>query len=144
MKYITPSLVAVFPLNRYSVRNSFLSPFFYFFLLRLAIVYNRALRETSTPSAQKDNSSLLPGLPLFWSDSTRSPLMEWERWLDLIAGAVMAKYSISIDELTKTPVVDHSRIKTLIGDMAEEAAEKKGRRLVIPSDRRTRQKDVQG
>ena len=85
-----------------------------------------ALPETtSTASVQKENPSLLLGLPLFWSDNTISPLLEWERWLDLFAVAVMAKYSISIEELTRTPDADHPRIKALIGDMAEEAAEKK-------------------
>ena len=83
-----------------------------------------ALRETSTASIQKENPSLLPGLPLFWSDSTRSPLMEWDRWFDLFAVAVIAKYSISIEELTRTTDVNSPRIKALIGDKAEEAAEK--------------------
>ena len=68
---------------------------------------------------------MLPGLPLFWSDSTRSPLMEWERWFDLFALAVMAKYLISIEELTRTTDANSPRIKALIRDMAEEAAEKK-------------------
>ena len=84
-----------------------------------------ALRQTSTASVQKENPSLLPGLPLFWSDNTRSPLMEWERWLDLFAVAVMAKSSISIEELTRTPDAENPRTKSLFGDMAEEAAEKK-------------------
>ena len=78
-----------------------------------------AVRETSTASIQKENPSLLPGLPLFWSDSTRSPLMEWERWFDLFAVAVMAKYSISIEELTRITDGNSPRVK------AEEAAEKK-------------------
>ena len=50
--------------------------------------------------------------------------MEWKRWFDLFAVAVMAKYSISIDELTRTTDANSPRIKALIGDMAEEAAEK--------------------
>ena len=84
-----------------------------------------ALRETSTASIRKENPSLLPGLPLFWSDFARSPLMEWERWFDLFAVAVIAIYSISIEELTRTTDANSPRIKALIGDMAEEAAEKK-------------------
>ena len=51
--------------------------------------------------------------------------MEWERWLDLFAVAVMAKYSISIEEFTRTPDADQPRVKAIIGDMAEKAAEKK-------------------
>ena len=84
-----------------------------------------ALQEISTASIQKENPSLLPGLPLFWSDSTISPLLEWEQWFDLFAVAVMAKVSISIEELTRTTDENSPRIKALIGDMAEEAAEKK-------------------
>ena len=37
----------------------------------------------------------------------------------------MAKYSISVEELTRTVDADHPGVKALIGDMAEEAAEKK-------------------
>ena len=84
-----------------------------------------ALREASTASLQKENPSLLPGLPLFWSDSTRSPLMEWEQWFDLFAVAVMAKYSISIEELKRTTDANSPMIKALIGYLAEEVAEKK-------------------
>ena len=84
-----------------------------------------ALRKTSTESIEKENPSLLPGLPMFWSYTTRSPLMEWERWFELFAVAVMAKYSISIEELTRTTHANSARINALIGDMAEEAAEKK-------------------
>ena len=84
-----------------------------------------ALRA-NTASPQRDNHlSLLPGLPLFWSDPTKSPAMEWERWFDLFTVAVMAKYSISVEELTRTVDAEHPRVKALIGDMPEEAAEKK-------------------
>ena len=113
------------PLLRDTVHNTLLSPFLSSFVHCLSVVFYMALRETSTASIQKENPSLLPGLPLFWSDSTRSPLMEWERWFDLFAVAVMAKYSISIEELTITTDANSPRIKALIGDMAEEAAEKK-------------------
>ena len=51
--------------------------------------------------------------------------MEWERWFGLFAVAVMAKYSISIEELTRATEENSPRIKALIGNMAEEAAEKK-------------------
>ena len=51
--------------------------------------------------------------------------MEWERWFDLFAVAIMAYISISIDELTRTPDADHPRLKALIEGMTEDAAEKK-------------------
>ena len=80
----------------------------------------------NTASPQRDNHpSLLPGLPLFWYDPTKSPAMEWERWFDLSTLAVMAKYSISVEELTRTVDADHPRVKVIIGDMPQEAAEKK-------------------
>ena len=103
-----------------------LSPLLSSFVHCLSVVSNMALRETSTASKQKENPSLLPSLPLFWSDSTRSPLMEWERWFDLFAVAVMAKYSISFEELTRPTDANRTvPIKAITGDMAEEAAEKK-------------------
>ena len=87
----------------------------------------RASNSSNTDtSSQKDAiPSLLPGLPLFWPHADKPPAMEWERWIDLFAVAVMAKHSISIDELTRTVDKGHPRVKALIGDMPEEAAEKK-------------------
>ena len=58
------------------------------------------------------------------ADASKSPAMEWERWFDLFALAVMAKYSTSIEELTRTVNAENPRIRALLGDMAEEAAEK--------------------
>ena len=81
--------------------------------------------NTSTSSQKDAIPSLLPGLPLFWPHADKPPAMEWERWIDLFAVAVMAKHSISIDELTRTVDEGHPRVKALIGDMPEEAAEKK-------------------
>ena len=51
--------------------------------------------------------------------------MEWERWFDIFTLAVMAKYSISVEESTTTGVAEHPRVKALFGDMPEEATEKK-------------------
>ena len=51
--------------------------------------------------------------------------MEWERWFDLFTVAVRAKYSISVEELARTVDDEHPRVMALIGDMPEEAAEKK-------------------
>ena len=90
------------------------------------MVLRASYSSNTASSSQKDAiPSLLPGLPLFWPDAEKPPAMEWERWIDLFAVAVMAKHSISIDELTRTVDEDHPRVKALIGDMPEEAAEKK-------------------
>ena len=51
--------------------------------------------------------------------------MEWEKWFDLFTVAVMAKFSISVEELTRTGDADNPRVKALIRDMPKEAAEKK-------------------
>ena len=51
--------------------------------------------------------------------------MEWEKWIDLFAVAMMAKYSISMNELTRTADETNPRVKALLGDMPEEAANKK-------------------
>ena len=83
-----------------------------------------AVRETSTASIQKKNPSLLPGLSLFWSDSTRSPLMEWERWFDLFAVAILAKYSISIEELIKAEETAEKKVVTWLFLSVEEPATK--------------------
>ena len=96
-----------------------------FLLFLLTLYFNMALRA-NTASPQRDNHhSLLPGLPLFWSDPSKLPAMEWERWFDVFTVTVMAKYSISVEELTWTVDAEHPRVKALIGDMPAEAAEKK-------------------
>ena len=51
--------------------------------------------------------------------------MEWEKWIDLFAVAMMAKYSISMNELTRTADETNPRVKALLGDMPEKAANKK-------------------
>ena len=88
-----------------------------------------ALRASSSSSSQSTNSSstssLLVGLPLFWHEASKSPSMEWEKWIDLFAVAMMAKYSISMNELTRTADETNPRVKALLGDMPEEAANKK-------------------
>ena len=84
-----------------------------------------ALRANTASPQRENHPSLLPGLPLVRSDFTKFPAMEWERWFDLFTVAVIAKNSISVGELTRTVDVDHPRVKALIGDMADEAADKK-------------------
>ena len=51
--------------------------------------------------------------------------MEWEKWIDLFAVAMMAKYSISMNELIRTVDETNPKVKAFLGDMPEEAANKK-------------------
>ena len=59
--------------------------------------------------------------------------MEWEKRVKFFAVAVMAKYFMSIEELTRTVDDDHPRVMSLIGDMAEEEADKKVATLLFRS-----------
>ena len=88
-----------------------------------------ALRASSSSSSQSTNSTttnwLLVGLPLFWHEASKSLSMEWEKWADLFAVAMMAKYSLSVNELTKSADETNPRVKAMLGDMPEEAANQK-------------------
>ena len=81
-----------------------------------------ALRASTSSSSSTPSSmnSLLVGLPLFWHEAANSPSMEWEKWIDLFAVAMMAKYSISMNELTRTADETNPKVKALLGDMPEE------------------------
>ena len=66
--------------------------------------YNMALRarnELSSSTIQSSSLSHTVGLPVFWHDANSNPTMEWDKWVDLFQVAVMAKYSISLAELTR-------------------------------------------
>ena len=86
-----------------------------------------ALRAStsSTSSSSSSTNSLLNRLPLFWHEASNSSSMEWKKWIDLFAVAMMAKYSISMNELTRTADETNPKAKALLGDMPEEAANKK-------------------
>ena len=60
------------------------------------------------------------GLPLFWHEESKSPSMEWEKWIDLLAVAMMAKYSIFMNELTRSADETNPRVKAFLGVMPEE------------------------
>ena len=51
--------------------------------------------------------------------------MEWEKWIDLFAVTMMAKYFIAKNELTRPADEANPKVKALLGDMPEEAANKK-------------------
>ena len=82
-----------------------------------------ALRaETSSSSS---TSFSLAGFPVFWGDTTANPAMDWDKWLDLFQVALMAKYSISITELTRDANQQNPRVRVLLGDLEEDPANKK-------------------
>ena len=58
-----------------------------------------ALRaETAAGAGEK---SALAGVKSFWPEASTPPQLEWKKWLDLFAVACVAKYSISLHELTR-------------------------------------------
>ena len=71
------------------------------------------------------SSSHLVGLPVFWNDPSINPTMDWDKWLDLFQVAKMAKYSISITELTRVVTEQTPRVRPLMGDLDEDPANKK-------------------
>ena len=84
-----------------------------------------ALRAENSASSSSSSSSRLVGLPVFWSDATSNPAMDWDKWLDLFQVALMAKYSISITELTREATQQIPRVRALLGDLDEDPANKK-------------------
>ena len=64
----------------------------------------------------------IAGLPSYWTEASKAPTLEWEKWIDLFEVALMAKNNISISELTKTT---GAKVKRLIGDLDEIPAMKK-------------------
>ena len=76
--------------------------------------------ETAAGSA-----SALAGLPSYWVVAECLAKTEWEKWWDLFVMAVYAKYSISIQELTKTVTEQQPRQAALINNLNEQATERK-------------------
>ena len=50
---------------------------------------------------EQRTSSSIRAIPIYWQDDTKPPKLEWEKWIDLIEEALMAKSDISVAELTK-------------------------------------------
>ena len=67
-------------------------------------------------------SSSIAGLPIYWQEATKPPELEWEKWMELLEVALLAKSNISVAELTKTT---GNKDKSLTGDMEEATAMKK-------------------
>ena len=85
----------------------------------------RAQNELSSSTIQSSSLSHLLGLPVFWHDANSNPTMEWDKWVDLFQVAVMAKYSISLTELTRDASQQNPRVRALVGDLEKEPANKK-------------------
>ena len=64
-----------------------------------------ALRDNmdSSGGATSSSMSALAGLPAFWDTAESPPKTEWEKWWDIFVVEVNAKYSISVNELLRTP-----------------------------------------
>ena len=84
-----------------------------------------ALRAENSLSLSTTAMSHLVGLTLYWHEANTSPTMDWDRWLDLFQVAGMAKFSISISELTREATEQTPRARALLGDMDENPANKK-------------------
>ena len=49
---------------------------------------------------QKEGTSAIAGLSAYWQDADNKSKVEWTKWEDLFAVAVVANYSLSVEELT--------------------------------------------
>ena len=85
----------------------------------------RAQNELSSSTFQTSSLSHLVGLSVFWYDDNSDPTMELDKWMDLFQVALMAKYSISLTELTRDASQQKARVRALMGDLEEEPANKK-------------------
>ena len=85
----------------------------------------RAQNELSSSTIQSSSFPHLVGLLVFWYDSSSNPTMEWDKWVDLFQVAEMAKYSISLTELTSDASQPNPSVRALMGDLEEEPANKK-------------------
>ena len=61
----------------------------------------------------------VPGLNLFWQEPEKAPSYHWEQWLQLFAVAVLARYSISVSELTRVADDQNPRAPALLGNLEE-------------------------
>ena len=69
--------------------------------------------------------SHLVGLPVYWHEANSTPTMDWDKWLDLFQVPVMAKFSISITELTRDVDQQNPSVRAFLGDKDEDLANKK-------------------
>ena len=67
------------------------------------------------------SQSAIGGLLSFWADASKPPTLEWEKRMDILEVALMAKNNIAISELIKTA---GTQKESLIGDLDEIPATK--------------------
>ena len=86
----------------------------------------RAENSNSFSSSLSTTALLhLVALPVYWHGANSTRTMDWHQWLHLFQVAVMAKFSISITELTRDVTEQTPRFRTLLGDMDEDPAKKR-------------------
>ena len=85
---------------------------------------NMALRAENSSSTSSSSSHLV-GLPVFWSDATTNPTMDWDKCFDHFQVYLMAKYSTSVSESTRATTQQTPVVRTLLGDLDEDPANKK-------------------
>ena len=86
-----------------------------------------ALRAENSSSLTLSTTAMshLVGLPVYWHEANTTSTMDWDKWVDLFQVAVMAKFSISITELTREVTDQKAKVRALLGDMDEDPANKK-------------------
>ena len=86
-----------------------------------------ALRAENSSSLTLSTTAMshLVGLPVYWHEANTTPTMDWDKWLGQFQVAVMAKFSISITDLTREVTDQNPRVRALLGDMDEDLANKK-------------------
>ena len=73
--------------------------------------------------ALRDNQPT-SGIPVFWQDVATEKQYERSRWIELFEAILMAKSSISLEELTRD-TTSNPRKNELMGGVEEQIAEKK-------------------
>ena len=84
----------------------------------------------------EDNSSKnapIPGLSYFWQETEKQPEGDWAQWIELFQLAVLARHSISVEDITREEEQNNPRNAALMGGMTRHMAQKKVVRLLYLS-----------
>ena len=76
----------------------------------------------------EDNSSRnapIPGLSYFWQETEKQPEGDWAQWIELFQLAVLARHSISVEEITREEEQNNPRNAALMGGMTRDMAQRK-------------------
>ena len=74
--------------------------------------------------ALRSENQPVSGIPVFWQDPSTEIQQEWNRWIELFEATLMAKSSISLEELTRDEAGTPRR-KELMGGAEEPTAQRK-------------------